>query len=146
MDTNPAALAAPHHDYPAWDFSVPIGTTIYAIHAGIVARVSNWSGNCYGHRDNCVDMCGTGLTIQDTNGVRWIYCHATRLTVALGDQVVAGQPIMTAGNTGHSSGPHLHLGIRVNGIDHCPQQLLNDLYTTTTPTAPQLLPTTGCAS
>ena len=68
-----------------------------------------------------------GLTIQDTDGVRWIYCHASRLTVSLGDQVVAGQPIMLSGNTGHSSGPHLHLGIRIDGVDHCPQSLLGQL-------------------
>ena len=47
IDANPAALSAPHHDYPAWDFGIPVGTTIFAIHAGIVDRVSNWSGNCY---------------------------------------------------------------------------------------------------
>ena len=146
IDANPAALSAPHHDYPAWDFGVPVGTTIYAIHAGTVDRISNWSGNCYGHRDSCVDLCGTGLTIQDTDGVRWIYCHASRLTVSLGDQVVAGQPIMLSGNTGHSSGPHLHLGIRIDGVDHCPQFFLTDLFANVTPLAPRLLPTTDCSS
>ena len=37
-------------------------------------------GHCYGHRQSCVDMCGTGVTIRDTDGVRWIYCHADRHT------------------------------------------------------------------
>ena len=146
IDANPAALSAPHHDYPAWDFGVPVGTTIYAIHGGRVDRVSNWSGNCYGHRDSCADMCGTGLTIQDTDGVRWIYCHASRLTVSLGDQVVAGQPIMLSGNTGHSSGPHLHLGIRLDGVDRCPQLLLSDLYNAFTPSAASALPAAGCST
>ena len=146
IDASPAALSAPHHDYPAWDFGIAIGTTIYAIHAGTVDRVSNWSGNCYGDVVSCVDMCGTGLTIQDTDGVRWIYCHASRLTVSLGDRVAAGQPIMLSGNTGHSSGPHLHLGIRIDGVDHCPQPLLTDLNAVQTPMAPRLLTTTGCSS
>ena len=105
FDANPAAPSAPHHDYPAWDFGIPIGTPIYAIHAGTVDRVSAWSGNCFDDRSACVDMCGIGLTIKDSDGVRWIYCHASSLTVAPGDQVVAGQPIMLSGNTGHSSGP-----------------------------------------
>jgi murein DD-endopeptidase MepM/ murein hydrolase activator NlpD len=48
--------------------------------------------------------------------------------VNLGDPVVAGQQIMLSGNTGHSSGPHLHLGIRINGVDYCPQPLLTYLY------------------
>jgi hypothetical protein len=143
IDANPAALSAPHHDYPAWDFGIPVGTTVYAIHAGTVDRVSNWSGNCYGNRNACADMCGT---IQDTDGVRWIYCHASRLNVSLGDQVVAGQPIMLSGNTGHSSGPHLHLGIRIDGVDHCPQSLLMDLYSNVTPRAPQFLPTAACSA
>ena len=146
IDANPAALSAPHHDYPAWDFGIPVGTPIYAIHAGTVDRVSNWSGNCYGNRDACIDRCGTGLTIEDTDGVRWIYCHASRLTVSLGDPVVASQLIMLSGNTGHSSGPHLHLGIRIDGIDHCPQPLLGDLYASLTPREPTLLPVTSCSS
>ena len=147
IDANPAALSAPHHDYPAWDFGIPVGTSIYAIHSGTVDRVSNWSGNCYGHRDSCVEMCGTGLTIEDTDGVRWIYCHASRLTVSLGESVVAGQQIMLSGNTGHSSGPHLHLGIRINGVDHCPQTLLvylNAGLTLNDPT--NRLPLQGCTS
>ena len=146
IDANPAALSAPHHDYPAWDFGIPVGTTIYAIHAGTVDRISNWVGNCDGNRDTCDDMCGTGLTIHDTEGVRWIYCHASRLTVSLSDQVVAGQPIMLSGNTGHSSGPHLHLGIRIDGIDHCPQRLLTDLYNAASPSAASSLPTAGCST
>ena len=107
---------------------------------------TRWSGNCYGHRDSCVDKCGTGLTIEDTDGVRWIYCHASRLTVSLGDQVTAGQQIMLSGNTGHSSGPHLHIGIRINGIDYCPQALLPDLYANLTPPSSRLMPTTDCSS
>ena len=145
IDVNPAALSAPHHDYPAWDFGLPVGTTIYAIHAGTVDRVSNWAGNCYGNRDACVDKCGTGLTIRDTDGVRWIYCHASRLTVSLGDQVVAGQPIMLSGNTGHSSGPHLHLGIRINGVDHCPQPLLAWLASRRPPTTAPTHSPNGCS-
>ena len=146
IDTNPAALTWPHHDYPAWDFGVPVGTTIYAIHAGSVDRVSNWSGNCGSDQTACIDTCGNGLTVVGTDGVRWIYCHGSRVTVSLGDQVVAGQPIMLSGNTGHSSGPHVHVEIRINGIQHCPQPLLSDLYTNATPPAPALLPTAGCST
>lgn len=143
IDANPAALTAPHHDYPAWDFGIPVGTLIYAIRGGTVDRVSTWSGNCYGNRDGCVDKCGTGVTIEDATGVRWIYCHATRLTVSLGDEVVVGQQIMLSGNTGHSSGPHLHLGIRINGVDHCPQPLLDMLYSSTVASNTDL-PIAGC--
>lgn len=144
IDANPAALAAPHHDYPAWDFAIPVGTPIYAIHAGTVDHVSNWSGNCYDNRNVCVDTCGTGLAVQDAGGVRWIYCHASRLTVSLGDRVVAGMQIMLSGNTGHSSGPHLHVGIRINGVDRCPQSLLAALYPYVTTPAVSELQIEGC--
>ena len=146
IDANPAALTRPHHDYPAWDFGVPIGTTIYAIHAGTVDRVSNWSGNCGTDQNACLDTCGNGLTVVDTTSVRWIYCHGTRLTASLGEHVVAGQPIMLSGNTGHSSGPHLHVEIRVNGVQHCPQHLLSDVYASVAPPAAIDLPTTGCST
>jgi Peptidase family M23 len=144
IDANPAMLAAPHHDYPAIDLPIPTGTPIYAIHAGTVISVSTYSGNCYGNRSNCPDLCGTGLTIQDQTGTHWIYCHATTLTVTAGQHVTAGQQVMTSGNTGHSSGPHLHLGIRTNGTNHCPQPLFQAIHTGTTP--PPELPTTGCIS
>jgi murein DD-endopeptidase MepM/ murein hydrolase activator NlpD len=146
IDANPAALSAPHHDYPAWDFGVPVGTIIYAIHAGTVDHVSTWSGNCANDPSACVDTCGTGLTIRDTAGVHWTYCHGSRLTVSVGDQIVAGQTIMLSGDTGHSSGPHLHVEIRINGIQHCPQPLLIELYNGTAPSTAQSLPTTGCST
>ena len=146
LDTHPAALGAPHHDYPAWDYPTPTGTPVYAIRAGTVDRVSTWAGNCYGNRAGCVERCGTGLTIVDEAGVRWIYCHATHLDVTLGQPVTAGQQIMESGNTGHSSGPHLHLGIRVAGVDHCPQPLLAAIYHHQAVPAPDQLPTTGCTT
>jgi murein DD-endopeptidase MepM/ murein hydrolase activator NlpD len=121
LDQNPDAVNNPHHDYPAWDFGIPVGTPIFAMRAGIVASVSTWPGNCYNDQANCVDKCGIGVSIQSPDGMRWIYCHASALRVALGDQVVVGQLLMLSGNTGHSSGAHLHLGLRIGGVDYCPQ-------------------------
>ena len=146
LDRNPAGILAAHHDYPAWDYPIPAGTPVYAMHAGIVTFTSNYSGNCYANRNACIDLCGIGLSIRDTDGVDWIYCHATRLDVALGDTVTTGQQIMTSGNTGHSSGPHLHLGIRTNGTNHCPQPLLDTLHTTGRAIAPSQLPVKGCTT
>ncbi len=127
LDRNPALVDAPHHDYPAWDFPAATGTPIYAIQAGTVASVSGWPSNCYGNSGVCVDKCGLGVVIDSGNGIRWTYCHASQLNAAVGDQITAGQQIMLSGNTGHSSGPHLHLGLRINGTDRCPQPILRDL-------------------
>jgi hypothetical protein len=146
VDRNPAALDASHHDYPAWDFPTAIDTPVYAVHAGTVVVATTWSGNCYAQPDFCVTKCGVGLSIEDAGGVHYIYCHATRLAVALGDGVTPGEQIMWSGNTGHSSGPHLHFGIRIDGVDHCPQPLLRAIYEGAKVVAPRSLPTVGCST
>jgi hypothetical protein len=146
IDGNPVALDAPHHDYPAWDFPTAIDTPVYAVHAGTVVLATTWTGNCYSRPDSCVTKCGVGLSIEDADGVHYIYCHATRLAVTLGDRVTAGKQIMWSGNTGHSSGPHLHFGIRVDEVDRCPQPLLRAIYEDATVVAPRSLPTFGCTT
>jgi hypothetical protein len=146
---DPAALAAPHHDYPAWDWIIPTGTPIYAIRGGKVTRVSNWPYNWWeygcgaeGGRD--CRSCGVGVTVTDDQGTRWTYCHGSALTIALGSQVIAGEQLVWSGNTGRSGTPHLHLEIRTSGdVRRCPQPLLVAL---THGEAPELgaLPTSGC--
>jgi murein DD-endopeptidase MepM/ murein hydrolase activator NlpD len=127
IDADPAMLTRPHHDYPALDLPVPIGTPIYAVRGGTVARIVDWPHNCSG-RLGCVDPCGIGVSINAADGERWIYCHGSRLNVAVGQQVTAGQIIMWSGNTGRSSGPHLHLELKVNGTRLCPQAILFGAY------------------
>jgi murein DD-endopeptidase MepM/ murein hydrolase activator NlpD len=148
LDTDPAALTRPHHDYPAWDFGVPQHTPVYAMHAGVVTRISNDLGHCYPDTNGCADICGLGISIRDADNVAitWIYCHASELDVKPGDPITTGQQIMRSGNTGHSSGPHLHLGIRVDGVDRCPQPLLTALATTNNAIPPAQLPTSGCTT
>ena len=53
--------------------------------------------------------------IDHGNGVRTIYCHASKLLVKVGDEVKRGQVIMKVGSTGVSTGSHLHFGIFING-------------------------------
>lgn len=148
IDTNPAALTYPHHDYPAWDWMIPLDTPIYAVRAGRVVTVHAWPHNwwsegCGADSTGC-ETCGVGLTVVSEDGVRWTYCHGTNLTVRLGDEVDAGQQIFWSGNTGRSGGPHVHLEIRtVDGQRRCPQQLLTDLMNST-PRPPTGLPTSGC--
>lgn len=145
IDQRPELLALPHHDYPAWDFPTPIGTPVFAVHGGIVSRIANSPQNCYPDGIGC-DKCGFGVVITDTDGTEWTYCHASDLNVAAGAAVVAGNRIMTSGNSGYSTGPHLHFGIRVNGVDLCPQQLLQAIYATEKGIAAVHLPRAGCSS
>lgn len=127
-----APVDSPHHDYPAWDWGVPTGTPIYAIRGGRVTAAPYWPYNwwdygCGASSAGC-SSCGIGVTIEDDAGTRWTYCHGEALLVAIGDTVAVGQQILVSGNTGRSSGPHLHMQIRTaDGVLRCPQPLLRSL-------------------
>lgn len=88
-----------HHDYPAVDLAVPEGTPVYAVVGGEVRYVGG--------------DCGTGVAV--TGADEWIYCHGSRRTVEEGATVNPGDQIMESGNTGFSTGPHLHIQERKGG-------------------------------
>lgn len=145
-----APVDNPHHDYPAWDWGIPVGTPLYAIRGGRVTATTYWPYNWWDHGCGSAAVgcssCGIGVTIEDDTGARWNYCHADALMVATGDNVGAGQQILSSGNTGRSSGPHLHLQIRTaDGVLRCPQSLLRSLRDTASGQDPTDLPSGGCS-
>jgi Peptidase family M23 len=143
----PDLYLRPHHDYPAADLPVATGSAVHAIHAGVVTRAGGWGGNCYPDATGCPDICGIGVVVTDAANaaVEWTYCHLTTSAVTVGATVAAGDVIGRSGNTGHSSGPHLHVGIRVRGTSVCPQPLLYALAATAALLPdPMSLPTSGC--
>jgi hypothetical protein len=144
IDRDPSMLSRPHHDYPAIDLPVPIGTPVYAVRGGTVHTISNHPGTC--SSDACEASCGIGLTIDADDGSRWTYCHGSALHVTLGHTVVAGDLILSSGDSGHSTGPHLHLGVSVDGRARCPQSLLLGLYTDGSTGNLRFLPTAGCTT
>lgn len=85
------------------DVGVPIGTTVRASRGGRVT-VAGWLGG-YG---NCV-------MIDHGDGVVTVYGHLNECLVSVGQYVDQGQTIALSGNTGRSTGPHLHFEIRING-------------------------------
>ena len=64
------------------------------------------------------------MLISHGNGVQTLYGHCSKLYVSAGQYVEQGQAIATVGSTGNSTGPHLHLEIRVNGTRVNPQYYL----------------------
>ncbi|MDE6433766.1 MAG: peptidoglycan DD-metalloendopeptidase family protein [Lachnospiraceae bacterium] len=85
------------------DVGVPVGTTVRASRAGQVIT-AGWVGG-YG---NCV-------MIDHGDGVWTVYGHLSEFTTTVGSYVNQGDQIALSGNTGRSTGPHLHFEIRVNG-------------------------------
>ncbi len=90
------------------DYDAPVGTPIAAAADGIVAIASyGWNG-------------GYGTTVLQTVGSSGSetlrYGHMSSLAVSPGDHVHQGQIIGYSGNTGRSTGPHLHFELRVNGV------------------------------
>jgi murein DD-endopeptidase MepM/ murein hydrolase activator NlpD len=108
-----ADVWAPHHDYPAWDWLIPVGTPIYAIRGGRVSTVQYWPYNwwdegCGANSTGC-RTCGIGVTIIDIDDNHWAYCHGNAVHVQEGQQIAAGTQILTSGNTGRSGAPHVHI-------------------------------------
>jgi Peptidase family M23/Transglycosylase-like domain len=145
-----APVDSPHHEYAAWDWAIPTGTPIYAIRGGRVTGVMYWPHNWWdygcGARAAGCSACGIGVTVEDDSGSRWTYCHGDALLVAVDDLVAAGQQVLVSGNTGRSSGPHLHLQIRAtDGTLRCPQKLLRSLRDSGEGQSPADLPASGCS-
>lgn len=65
---------------------------------------------------------GYAVKVDHGNGIQTVYGHCSKLYVKVGDVVNAGDIIAAVGSTGNSTGPHLHLEIRVNGVAVNPQR------------------------
>ncbi|WP_323756981.1 M23 family metallopeptidase [Roseivirga sp.] len=101
-----------HQGDNALDFTMDAGTTILAARAGEVVRIKEDSNQGCGSK-RCNDM-GNYVTILHEDGTYADYLHLQfeGVTVELGDKVEAGDPIALSGNTGWSTGPHLHFIVR----------------------------------
>ena len=85
------------------DIAVPSGTPVHAAAAGTVIYASWMEGS------------GKFVIVDHGGGIATAYGHNTSLTVAVGQHVDQGTVIAYSGSTGHSTGPHVHFEVRVNG-------------------------------
>lgn len=88
------------------DIGAPIGTPVFAADDGIVMAVDNndrsgWSKYQYGKY----------ILLRHSNNLATLYAHLSRQLVKTGETVNRGQLIGYSGNSGYSTGPHLHLGL-----------------------------------
>ena len=94
------------------DIANSTGTPITATAAGRVTY-AGWKGSY-----------GKLVVISHENGVETYYAHCSAIYVGIGQEVQAGETIGAVGSTGNSTGPHLHLEVRVNGNIVNPQNYL----------------------
>lgn len=105
------------------DLACPVGTPIYAIGAGTVTG-TYYGDSTYGNWVTVEHRLPEGYRVESR------YCHLSKIVVAVGDSVTAYTQIGESGNTGLSTGPHLHLGTRIDvndskGYRYCnPRDLL----------------------
>jgi murein DD-endopeptidase MepM/ murein hydrolase activator NlpD len=87
------------------DFAAPSGTPVHAVANGTITYA--------GYAGGCGNM--TMMVLED--GTELKYCHQSAIATSVGARVTAGQIIGYVGNTGHSTGPHLHLEVHPGGGD-----------------------------
>ena len=95
------------------DVAAPVGSRIVAMADGVVTYVG-WPGTAYHW------AYGKMIVINHDNGYHTRYGHLNGFNSYIGQRVTAGQVVGYTGNTGRSSGPHLHFEIRVNGVPKDP--------------------------
>lgn len=87
------------------DIAIPTGTEVIATSDGTVSFVGTDPNS----------TAGLWIKIDHGNGISSVYMHLSEIKVSLGQVVSQGEVIALSGNTGRSTGPHLHFGISVNG-------------------------------
>ena len=101
LRNSPGGIGSTNHR--GLDIGMPAGTIIRACESGTVTA-AGWGG---GH--------GKRVIIDHGDGVVTLYAHMSRIHATKGQKVQRGQVIGEVGNTGNSTGPHLHLEVIVNG-------------------------------
>jgi murein DD-endopeptidase MepM/ murein hydrolase activator NlpD len=101
-----------HSGHTALDFGVPIGTNVQTTIGGKVIH-AGWNNEGYGN-----------LVIVENGPFRTYFAHLSKIPVKVGQVVQEGEVIGLSGNTGNSTGPHLHYEIRKNGVNIDPTQSL----------------------
>lgn len=91
------------HGYNSVDYGMPAGTKLFAAAPGtvIISKNSGWNGGY-----------GNYVVIQHPNNTQTVYGHMSGTVVSVGQSVIQGQTIGYSGNSGNSTGPHLHFEVR----------------------------------
>jgi hypothetical protein len=114
------------NDEYAYDFATAMGTSVRAMRDGTVLRVRNVSppgSSCYdGGGASCANYANT-VEVKHSDGTVALYMHISEPLVSTGDPVAQGDEIAKSGNSGWSTGPHVHVQVQEDcGIWWCQSQ------------------------
>jgi murein DD-endopeptidase MepM/ murein hydrolase activator NlpD len=102
--------------HPAIDLASPYGTETKPIKDGVIEDISR---SRVGY--------GNAIIVDHGDGIVSLYAHLSKINVAKGDKVSVLDTIGNVGTTGHSTGPHVHIEVRKNGIPINPFAVLPTL-------------------
>ena len=102
------------------DLKASVGDTVYAAFSGKV-RLTKFERNGYGFF----------VIVRHDNGMETVYGHLSKFLVKPNQYVKAGTPIALSGNTGRSTGPHLHFETRYMGVAMNPEKIFDFINGTT---------------
>ena len=100
------------------DYGASLGTPLVATESGVVTKIWDASDG---------NGCGNGLMWDTGMGTEVKYCHMDKQIKAVGDRLTAGEEVGTLGNTGRSTGPHIHVEVYEDGELINPLEYLRNL-------------------
>lgn len=93
-----------HPGHNGLDFGVVVGTPVHSTLSGKVTY-AGWNNQGYGN-----------LVIVDNGTYKTYYAHLSKIPVSVGQTIQKGEVVGLSGNTGNSTGPHLHYEVRKNNV------------------------------
>lgn len=101
-------------EHRALDFRAAVGSPVFGV-AGVVDWVQKWDGKTRTGNQSYGNLVRIRCNAKyKGKTVRCLYAHLMAVYVTVGDQISDGQMIGLSGNTGNSTGPHLHFEVQVN--------------------------------
>ena len=110
--TNPLHGGTGFHN--GLDVAAPLGTELYAVYSGTVTEAAYHKS--YGY-----------YVVVHSDGLEVLYAHCSELLCREGDTVLVGTRLAKVGSTGESTGPHVHIELRREGVCYDPSPLLAEV-------------------